>query len=314
LAITSSAPCAPSSTYPAAAGRIDVNALLRFVKAYQRSANSRSPITVTNSYSTGPTFGFHIAPSFIALNNPAAKRSGTANRMIATTFPALVTLANPANLTFPPRRVIVDIVARWLIYQRPKLSQWPARISLPLKRQEEALRLEVARRFDDLNAYLSGALQKRDSDVFATSDRYNGHPQEEHTLLRDFRELKAKTIDQTRVVLSIPPSKQSPITRHPKLLGVNPNKTPAKGGFVMELTGSDLYDPLAATIGSTAATRVLFVSPKLCVAEFPEVPSIAQGDKSPDLKLFVKGTNQPNSCPVTVNANPKPTPSPSAKG
>ena len=81
-----------AAQYPSSAAQINFKQLLQFVRSYTRSASSSTPLTVTNSYSSGSTFGFRIAPSFTAILDPAARRSGSANRMIATSFPVLVTL------------------------------------------------------------------------------------------------------------------------------------------------------------------------------------------------------------------------------
>jgi hypothetical protein len=89
------------------AGQINVNALLKFLRDYQETAVTRSPITVTNSYTSGTTFGFRIAPSFTALSNPAARRSGTANRLIATSFPALVILGSRDDARPAGRHIVV---------------------------------------------------------------------------------------------------------------------------------------------------------------------------------------------------------------
>ncbi len=174
-----------AAQYPSSVGQININQLLKFVKSYQRNAASRTPLTVANSYSSGNTFGFRIAPSFTALGDPAARRTGTANRLIATSFPVLVTIVHRKDSFGSGRWVRYDLSSRWLVYQRPPLIWWPGRIGLPLKRDTEAMRVNWASEYD--NAYL-----------LINDPRYFGSlrgSEEFATLERDLTELKAKALD-----------------------------------------------------------------------------------------------------------------------
>ena len=81
-----------NAAYPTVGLNILGQELISFVRRTQRDVLTRTPVTVSNPYSTGRTFGFRLAPSLTALRDPASRRSGAANVLQSTSFPVLVTV------------------------------------------------------------------------------------------------------------------------------------------------------------------------------------------------------------------------------
>jgi hypothetical protein len=255
-----------TAQYPSSVGQININQLLKFVKSYQRNAASRTPLTVANSYSSGNTFGFRIAPSFTALRDPAARRSGTANRLIATSFPVLVTIVYKKAEFGNGKWVRVDLSSRWLVYQRPPLVWWPGRLGLPLKRQTEAMRVDWAGKYDVVNSKI---YDDRNFALLRGTEEYE-------TLERDLTELKAKALDHSgRVWVPAPIDENQGSGGKPSLSKVDCSTFSTGTQIILALHGRNLIKPGVAFIGKVASTNVDPISAQLCLASFP--PTLRSG-------------------------------------
>lgn len=141
-----------TAALPANSVKLSARDVFTFVKTYARDLKTVTPIPVVNSYTSGGTFGFRFSPSFQAQSDPAAKQARTANVLLPTTFPALITVVvnerdlQVASQTFannrmekaPAGRKLVHDMAimahmntRWYIKDAGSLLQ---RIFWPMKR------------------------------------------------------------------------------------------------------------------------------------------------------------------------------------
>ena len=134
-----------NAAYPTIGLSILGQDLITFVHRYQKDNRTATPMTVTNSYSTGRTFGFRFAPSFLAQKDPALKNSQAADVLQATTIPVLVTVVTN-RFDFKPDydQVVVHFSNRWLINDRPQLTEWYRRVWTPLRRENYDERMKWA--------------------------------------------------------------------------------------------------------------------------------------------------------------------------
>jgi hypothetical protein len=297
-----------TAQYPSSVGQININQLLKFVKSYQQNASSRTPITVANSYSSGHTFGFRIAPSFTALGDPAARRSGTANKLIATSFPVLVTIVHKKAGFGRGRFVRFDLSSRWLVYQRPPLSWWPGRIGLPLKRETEAMRVDWAQQYDKIYDKLN------ELRYFASLS----NTEELETLERDLVELKAKALDHTETRVFVP----APTSEMPRLSNIYGSNLSTSTEIIIALQGQNLINPGIAFVGKIASTNVESVTSQLCLASFPPTLRSSADLANAEVKLYCQSGIATTTVKLTIpdpadyrdGLLPLPTPKPASGG
>jgi hypothetical protein len=279
-----------AAQYPGSLGQVNFKQLFQAIKSYARSATSSTALTVTNSYSAGSTFGFRIAPSFTAILNPAARKSGSANRMISTSFPVLVTLIHlRSDLHYP--WVEARLNSRWLLYQRPTFSHWLSRIGLPMQRERES------DRFDWTNA--CGEAEE----TLEKIDAYYPHDPSLTTqaLRTDLWSLEAKGIGRvTRIALKQISSQSG----EPRISAISQVQKPggkkdqislsSKDQTVILVTGENLVNPGVAVAGPYSTTTVQSVpasdskgNGEACVVVFPaETPSDEDPNPAP-VKLAI---------------------------
>src|ERR1700676_4994633 len=138
-----------TAAYPTIGLSILGQNLITFVHRYQKDSITRTPVTVTNSYSTGRTFGFRLAPSFTAQADSAYRKSRAANILNPTAFPVLVTIVTKHGVfeaEGPDQydSVRVSVATRWLIKDRPPLPVWYKRLYTPLRRNTISMRIKWA--------------------------------------------------------------------------------------------------------------------------------------------------------------------------
>jgi hypothetical protein len=288
-----------AAQYPGSLGQVNFKQLFQAIRSYARSATSSTALTVTNSYSSGSTFGFRIAPSFTAILNPAARRSGSANRMISTSFPVLVTLIHLKADLDSYHWVEARLNSRWLLYQRPTFSHWLSRIGLPMHREKELDRFN----WTNACAQAEAALGKIDS-------LYPGDASLSTQALRtDLWSLEAKGIGRvTRVALK----PQSSNSGTPTISSIGPKGKRVSLSLtdptVIVVTGENLVRPGVAVAGPYATTNILSVPPpasqpsgQACVVIFgPAVPPDANPSPTPGpLTLYCTAGSAISSDPIT---------------
>lgn len=189
-----------SAAYPTAAANLKGRDLMQFVKQFQKDTQTVTPRTVSNSYSSGPTFGFRMMPSLTALKDPARSGSKPANILQATSFPVLVTVvvSNADVARLKADSVRVSIANRWLINDRPPFKEIWRRIGLPLWREYTSARVNLAMDFGEANTELGMLLKNR-----SWCDAYH---EAAITLERDLHELRGKIIGISNPVFPLPRS------------------------------------------------------------------------------------------------------------
>jgi hypothetical protein len=129
--------------------------VLDYVRSYQKDAASRNAMPVVNSYSTSVGMGFRFSPSFVAIADPARKRSRAANMLIPTSFPVLAVLSIdkedirrhvsrcPEVAANGYDQLVLAENFRWLVRDR-RISLLPWDWHLPARREDEPRRFNVA--------------------------------------------------------------------------------------------------------------------------------------------------------------------------
>jgi hypothetical protein len=281
------------SQYPSAATQVNFNQLMQFVRTYTRSATSRTPLTVTNSYSAGDTFGFRIAPSFTAILDPASRRSGSANRMVATAFPVLVTLVQQRSVWKRYDKIAVELNARWLLYQRPPSIRWMARLGLPMRRETEDSRAEAAQAYADAENLLCAIYR----DLKVTEPPAPNYPAVD-ALRTDLESLKPKVLSRSTSVLI-----HWRASDKPWISTAMPPSLSSKDQNTIVLTGANLNKARLAVVGKyNISSNVIPVSSNACVVIFaPAKRADDEPDKVPLILYCDSGsarTPEPISLPA----------------
>lgn len=251
-----------AAAFPTQYANIKARDLLKIASRFQKDARSRTAQPVVNTYSTGRIMGFRFSPSFQALKDPAATSSGTANVLIPTTFPALVTIVlNDADLkalrilgTDGTRYgLIVHISTRWYLNDRPPLISWYRRIGRPLARETSMQRLDMA---DDV-AQMFSYYHKVEAAAAGPVHRFDPVCEE---LRRDVLELEAKGIGQSwpiplsRDILRATAGSYPSTT--PEVGLITPAEVNVGDAVVFTLAGSGLDRVKSVTVGGVNAPIV----------------------------------------------------------
>ncbi len=249
-----------AAAFPTQYANIKARDLFKLASRFQKDARSRTAQPVVNTFSTGRVMGFRFSPSFQALKDPAAKSSGSANVLIPTTFPALVTIVlNDADLkalgilgTDGSRYgLLVHVSTRWHLNDRPPLVSWFRRIGRPLARETSMQRLNMAEDVAQMFHYF----QK----VEATGPQYRFDPVCEE-LRRNVLELEAKGIGQSWPIplgrdLLLPESMKLP-SATPEVGMITPSEVSVGDAVVFTLAGSGLDLVEAVKVGGVNAPIV----------------------------------------------------------
>lgn len=121
--------------------------VLDYIHSYQKDAASRNAMPVVNSYSTQKGMGFRFSPSFVAISDPARKKSPAANVLIPTSFPVLAVLSMRDPTQQGYNELATQVNFRWLVRDR-YISLYPWKWHLPERRENEGRRLLVAHEAD----------------------------------------------------------------------------------------------------------------------------------------------------------------------
>jgi hypothetical protein len=175
--------------------------VLDYIRSYQKDAASRNAMPVVNSYNIDYGMGFRFSPSFVAIADPARKKSAAANVLIPTSFPVLAVLrmrkldAGKQDSQWPEVTADgYDELAwqanfRWLIRDR-RISLLPWNWHLPERREDERRRLMVAQQSETAFQTFRDA---KEAFLNESPDR-NVYTRADYQLLRtDFEELSYKT-------------------------------------------------------------------------------------------------------------------------
>ncbi|MEZ0255197.1 MAG: hypothetical protein ACAI37_07955 [Chthoniobacter sp.] len=294
-----------SAAFPVHGVDIKAKDLIQFAKSFQRDAASRTAIPVVNSYSSGRTFGFRFSPSFRALKDPAVRKSGTANVLTPTSFPALVTIVLRKNTVFAlgkmlsaenkgdPRiqpQIITHISTRWLLADRPKAYQvlrwlsWPA-----LKREDSEMRMDLARDTKEMYRILDwltsvheerlrqcmvsdekggsrSMAYKKETDLDPTFDY------ELEELRRNVIELEAKGIGQSHPFDFFKDKQKDPPDKSPAIVAIAPSTLVDGQPATLAIAGKNFTDNIQVFVGGhEVKTSHIYASSLLSVdlAQWP---------------------------------------------
>jgi len=250
-----------AGAYPTAAANFRAKDLISLVKTFQSDVATKTPRTITNSYSTGATFGFRFMPSLVALKDPAQRRSPAANILNATVVPALVTVvvdrqrlhqlsdwSREAGGQAVYDSVLVHLTHRWLLNDRPPLKNVFRRIGLPMQRQRVDDQLGAAWAFEQAHRAVDDALTSLRLDADRSRDEgvlVSGELQPIAAALhREYLELRSKTIGSSRPVWAFPFPGSSAIAPplRPVISEAQPAEIPSKGTIVVALHGHHFGD------------------------------------------------------------------------
>ena len=316
-----------AAAYPTTVANLRASDLIKLTKQFRSDAATRTPRTVTNSYSTGSSFGFRFSPSLVALKDPAQRHSGAANILQATSFPALVTIiVNNHHATANQYdSVLVHVAHHWFINDRPPAREFWRRWSLPLKRDRVAADHDLAQTVDDARAA-----------VFALGDLGSSHlgpatPAAVTMLYRQYQELRAKATGSSHPVFSIPLAAAVRRARGdaPVINDVTPQQIMKSGPVAMVIRGFNFFGPadkyqvwLGQRQGSVqtlvhASTQddQMFVTFPAASEKAPspdegKVPLILVGpqgmDAKPDAVEIVKPSPSPASSPAKASPDKPP--------
>lgn len=230
-----------SAAFPTAAANLKGRDLIQFVKQFQKDTQTVTPRTVANSYSSGATFGFRLAPSLTALKDPARSGSKPANILQATSFPVLVTIVVSSQdlVDLGANAVKVSIANRWLVNDHPPLKEVWRRIGLPLWPERTGARLDLAMAWGEANRDL-GCLQRY-------ADEHDEYLEATATLERDLQELRAKLVGVDNPVFCFPscPDKRrkSEVSsaKSPLIQQIVPASIVAKGDVSLFISGQNFF-------------------------------------------------------------------------
>lgn len=292
-----------SASYPTIGVSLLGQDLITFVKRHQKESVTRTPVTVTNSYSNGRNFGFRFAPSFTAQADPAYRKSRAANILNAVSFPVLVTVVTKPSI-FEKRKVDsvrVNISTRWLIKDRPALPVWYKRLYTPLRRETQEQRISVARDVGRLSALLDVYSKMR-------TRSYEGNVVDEYSefqLLRsDAMELIAKCGPQSAII-RVKTDKDAPGAPPPLCIGTpTPRVVPDFASFTLQVAGTGFKGVSKVVVGGKEAATVRVLGADMLLAAFPEGPIMSQDGKA---SLVVANDVTAVQATVGVAAAPAPT-------
>ncbi len=291
-----------SAAFPVHAVDLKAKDLIQFAKSFQRDAASRTALPVVNSYSSGRTFGFRFSPSFRALKDPAVRKSGTANILSPTSFPALVTIitrqttyaalskmlekAQKKDPRIQPQ-IMTHVSTRWLLADRPKAYQvlrwlsWPA-----LEREDTAMRIDLARDTRDIYQILDYLTHEHEmaADYICFADAKSGKRESKHTgntapppipdyqleeLRRNVTELEAKGIGQSQAIDFFQRMPATPDDPTPVITAVAPSQLvpDANKRVTLAIVGKNFSDQMQVIIGGQLITDAQIYASTLVTAD-----------------------------------------------
>jgi len=295
-----------NAAYPTVGLSILGQDLITFVHRYQKDSSTRTAMTVTNSYSTGRTFGFRFAPSFVGQKNPGLRSSQAGLVLQATTIPVLVTVvvnrndfldADNVALSGTHKCVTYDEVVthftnRWLINDRPPLYAWYRRLWTPLQRERFGLRIDWAEDVQNIKSLYAELLRDTacsdDAPSDSIPDRYEFDPVISE-IREEVDEFTAKTNAEVTFFRISPDPERQKISIDPDFLAISPTSVPATDPFQMVIRGKNLRNVREVTIGG-----------KLCSAD----PSVLYQDKQGNSAILVTFPQGPMVETRTVTVSP----------
>jgi len=244
-----------SAAIPTQAANFRLKDVMKFVRDYKSTVATKTPKTISNSYSTGNQFGFRFMPSLVALKDPAEKGSPSANVLQSTVLPVLVTVVVDqgwvSNNGFDS--VMVHISNRWMINDRPPLRTFWKRFARPMERETTLDRSRIAQDVRVTRESLEsvfGSVSARPHISPAVASEYL-------MLRRDLNELSAKVLGSSHVVFAFsePPGRNDP--GHPVIRSVEPRTIPTSHPTRLAIWGDFLSSDCAVYVGGAKATDVM---------------------------------------------------------
>jgi hypothetical protein len=286
-----------SAAYPTIGVTLLGQDLLTFVHRYQKDSLTRTPVTVTNSYSNGRSFGFRFAPSFTAQADPAYRKSRAANILNPTAFPVLVTVIVKPALFLPGpngqapeyNAVRVNVSTQWLIKDRPALPVFYKRLYTPMRRDTIDLRYKWAASVATLARFID---ETDDATNGPVSDKEQGMDLRADPLLNTMRtravELASKCGPQTTIIRM---TAERPYDSGVEITSFSPRFVPKTDAFSMILSGPGLDRTTRVVLGGKACTSVSILgrNPQtkvvMILAAFPQGNVVSSDESVVELEL-----------------------------
>jgi len=242
-----------SAAFPTQVANFRAKDVMKFVKDYKSTVATKTPKTITNSYSTGNSFGFRFMPSLVALKDPAESRSPSANILQSTVLPVLVTIVvDQAAVAEHYDSVMVHISNRWLLNDRPPLRNFWKRFTRPMERETTLDRSRIAQQVQDTRMIMEKVFGGVADRQYVSPDV----PAEYLMLRRDLTELSSKVMGSSHVVFAFkePGNRNSP--GHPVIESVQPKSITVGRPTRLAIWGSYFSDDCQVYIGGAAATDI----------------------------------------------------------
>jgi len=282
-----------SAAYPTVGLTLLGQDLITFVHRYQKDSVTRTPVTVTNSYSNGRTFGFRFSPSFTAQADPAYRKSRAANILNATAFPVLVTvITKPAIFGQGYDSVRVNVNTQWLIKDRPALPVFYKRLYTPLKRESIGLTTDWAADVATLNSFID----RTEEDIASQKQVAPEHRLLEEDPVLDTIRSRARAIASKcgpqHAVIVVNPDFP---TQDTTIKSFIPSEVPKSDAFSMVLSGPNLRRATKVVLGGKPASTVSVLGTKYSnggksedsiLATFPQGNIGAKEDNHIELEVF----------------------------
>ena len=284
-----------SAAFPTKAANFRAKDLMRFIRDYKSSIATKTPRTISNSYSSGNSFGFRFTPSLVALKDPTERRSPSANILQSTVLPVLVTIVVDQGWIHDHgyNSVMVHVANRWLLNDRPPLRQFWRRFGRPMKRETTQAREELAARVQNASISLNGF----SSGSFAWNDM--GTNSRDLMVRRDLRELSAKVVGSSSVVFAFQEDRGINEPGHPVIRSVQPSAIPAGHTTRLAIWGDGFRDDCTVYLNGVPAGALTVASggrQLVCTVELPANTVEGSGDAT----VIVESGGSFDTFPVRV--------------
>jgi hypothetical protein len=235
-----------AAAFPTQAANFRAKDVTKFIRDYRSSVATKTPKTISNSYSSGNAFGFRFMPSLVALKDPAERHSPAANILQSTVLPVLVTIVTDTGWVESHGfdSVMLHISYRWLLNDRPPLRTFWKRFTRPMRREtaldRSAIASEVLFARQTVERIFGGVDELQEISALNRPD--------DLMLRRDFNELSAKLLGSSHVLFAFPePAKNFP--GHPTVRSIEPKIIPRARKTVVAIWGENFLSDTTVFIG-----------------------------------------------------------------
>jgi hypothetical protein len=239
-----------SAAFPTQAANYRAKDVMKFLKDYRSSVATKTPKTISNSYSSGNIFGFRFMPSLVALKDPAERHSPAANILQSTVLPVLVTIVTDTGWIQDHGfdSVMLQISYRWLLNDRPPLRTFWRRFTRPMQRETAADRSTVADGVQAASETLAIAFGGTEQGQLVSPNAKAN----DLMLRRDLNELSAKLLGSSHVLFAFPEPKKN-FPGHPTVASIEPRTIPADRKTTVAIWGENFLPDATVFIGAWEA-------------------------------------------------------------